>query len=360
MPMAEQKARISTQDLSNLVPLTQLTEDNLQDLAAKTYVETLPAGKSLFKRGDNDNQSFYLLSGAIQLRGDAGDKSIAGGTAPARFPLDHHRPRQATATAKTDIRYIKIDNDLLDILLTWDQNAGYMVTEIDAEGDGRREDNDWMTNILRSELFHRIPPTNIQAMFMRMEAMPVKSGDVVIRQGEEGDYYYYIDKGRCRVTRTSTKSDKELKLAELNSGDSFGEEALISGAKRNANVTMLTDGVLMRLNKADFDALLKGPAVKSVKFDEARKLVSEGAVWLDVRLDNEHKNSHLPGSVHIPLYLLRVKARELDKGKTYIVYCDTGRRSSSAAYLLSERGFDAYVLTGGLMSLKQEQKQAAG
>jgi hypothetical protein len=30
------------------------------------------------------------------------------------------------------------------------------------------------------------------------------------------------------------------------------------------------------------------------------------------------------------------------------VYCDTGRRSSAAAYLMVERGFDAYVLTGGL------------
>ncbi|MDE2261359.1 MAG: rhodanese-like domain-containing protein, partial [Gammaproteobacteria bacterium] len=32
----------------------------------------------------------------------------------------------------------------------------------------------------------------------------------------------------------------------------------------------------------------------------------------------------------------------------YVVYCDTGRRSSAAAYILVERGFDAYVLTGGL------------
>jgi rhodanese-related sulfurtransferase len=31
-----------------------------------------------------------------------------------------------------------------------------------------------------------------------------------------------------------------------------------------------------------------------------------------------------------------------------VVYCDTGRRSSAAAYILVERGFDAYVLQGGL------------
>jgi rhodanese-related sulfurtransferase len=32
----------------------------------------------------------------------------------------------------------------------------------------------------------------------------------------------------------------------------------------------------------------------------------------------------------------------------YVVCCDTGRRSSAAAYILSERGFEAYVLKGGL------------
>ena len=74
-----------------------------------------------------------------------------------------------------------------------------------------------------------------------------------------------------------------------------------------------------------------------------------------MRLDSEFKNAALPGAVNIPLYLLRLKASSLDHNKTYIVYCDTGRRSSSAGYLLTERGFDAYVLKGGLMAIKQSQ-----
>ncbi|HWW33432.1 MAG TPA: rhodanese-like domain-containing protein, partial [Steroidobacteraceae bacterium] len=42
------------------------------------------------------------------------------------------------------------------------------------------------------------------------------------------------------------------------------------------------------------------------------------------------------------------KLSTLDPKMPYVVYCDTGRRSSAAAYLMVERGFDAYVLTGGL------------
>lgn len=345
---------IASETLRNLVPLGDLTEDNLQDLAAKTRIERLSAGRTLFRRGDEDNTSYYLLAGTVQLLADGRDKLVSHGTAPGRFPLDHHRPRQATAVARTDISYIRIDNNLLDILLSWDQNAGYMVTEI--ETGKRSENTDWMTNILRSELFHRIPPANIQAMFMRLERVPAAAGDRIIRQGDRGDYYYYVHSGRCQVSRSTVGGECQLRLAELGPGDSFGEEALISGAGRNASVTMLTDGLLMRLSKTDFDALLKMPAVTGMDYGQACRRICEGATWLDVRLENERRRSYLPGSLHIPLYLLRLKAQELDRSREYIIYCDTGRRSSSAAYLLSERGFEASVLAGGLTSLEQGQK----
>ena len=55
------------------------------------------------------------------------------------------------------------------------------------------------------------------------------------------------------------------------------------------------------------------------------------------------------------LYLLRMKTKELVRDLKYVVYCDTGRRSSSAAYLLNERGFDACYLEGGLRALKKEE-----
>jgi rhodanese-related sulfurtransferase len=94
----------------------------------------------------------------------------------------------------------------------------------------------------------------------------------------------------------------------------------------------------------------------NVDYETGKNMVAGGeAIWLDVRLESEHKNVAIPGSMNIPLYLLRIKSRALDHNTKYIVYCDTGRRSSSAAYLLSERGFNALYLDGGLRGLKKEQ-----
>ena len=157
-----------------------------------------------------------------------------------------------------------------------------------------------------------------------------------------------MTRGSALVTRETPLSKDGIKLAELHVGDTFGEEALISDAKRNATVTMTTDGSVMRLGKEDFKKLLNEPMLDWVEPGEAQRIVAEGGQWLDVRLPSEFENHHLDNAVNIPLYFIRLKVNTLDPDKKYIVCCDTGRRSSAGAYILSERGFQAYVLRGGI------------
>lgn len=336
--------------LKSFVPPSALNAENFQELAGKAQVEELGAGKAIFKTGDVDRKTIYLLEGEVELTDSGGVKSaVSSGTDISRHPLANHQPRKHTAVTKSPCKITRIDSDLLDILLTWDQLSGIEVDEIaNEEEEEADEGGDWMTRILQSKAFLQVPPANIQAMFMRMEEVPVKAGDTIIKQGEDGDYYYIIKTGKCKVTRSS-KTKTELTLATLGDGDAFGEEALLTEAKRNANIVMTTDGVLMRLSKEDFNELLREPNLKWVTAAEADEMVKQGAVWVDVRLEDEHKNSGIPGSINIPVFMLRLKAESLDHGKKYILYCDTGRRSSAAAYLLSERGLEAYCLKGGLV-----------
>ena len=71
-----------------------------------------------------------------------------------------------------------------------------------------------MSRILQSKAFLRIPPANIQHMFMRLQEVPVRAGDTVITQGEDGDYYYIISRGRCKVTRESANGASVTLLAD--------------------------------------------------------------------------------------------------------------------------------------------------
>jgi len=353
--MSEQ---IDVAQLARYQPLNALNPDNLQEILKQLKIEKIPAGKALFKKGDSDSHQYYLAQGEIDLIGDAGVlKTVKSGTSDGFNAIAHILPRTVTAKAKSDSFYFKVDGNLIDVMLTWDQTGNYQVAEFGiGSGNG---DDDWMSRILQTEAFHRIPPANIQAIFMRMESVPVKAGEKIVNQDDDGDYFYIIKKGRALVTRSMPEQPKGIKLAELKDGDTFGEEALISSDKRNASVTMLTSGMVSRLSKTDFLELLNEPLLNWISYDEGQQLVDEGAEWLDVRLPAEHQANAISGDTHIPLIFLRMKTDSLDPDKRYVVYCDTGRRSSAASFLLNERGFTTYILKDGISAVPEEKRKTA-
>ena len=380
------KRTISIEQLKKLEPIAAMSEERLQELMPLSYIEHLGIGANLFREGDIDNQTVYLLEGDVQLSTSDGkiDKIITYKDQQARFPLDDSQPRQASCSALTRVDVVRIDNSVLDYMMMWDQMAvsetaamatretaaqqqaassqqqaipekperpdftkPVVITE-PASGD---EDRSWIRKMQHIMAFKSMPPANIKQLLGRMESIHVHKGDTIVSQGEGGDYYYVLTEGKAKVTRT-------VDLATLEPGRSFGEEALLSGSKRNASVTMQTDGVVMRLSKNDFNELLKEPLLTRVSPDDARLRVVNGARWVDVRHAKEYHHSHLPEAINIPLHELRVRMDELDKSIPYIVYCGTGRRSSAAAFLLVQKGFQASVLNGGVQVMAQDLKRS--
>jgi CRP-like cAMP-binding protein len=342
-----QEKPVELEVLRSFSPLDGLKRENLHALARKTRLQVLDAGRVLFKEGESDKRTIYLVGGEVELRvGDRTVSMLRAGTPEARIALAPGQPRRFTARALSDLTYVAIDSDLLDVMITWDQTGSYEVSEI--SGGAGADADDWMTVLLQTKAFHRIPPANLQALFMRMQHVACRAGEVVIKQGDDGDYFYVITKGSAVVTRETPMNRDGLKLAELGVGESFGEEALISDAKRNATITMQTDGALVRLGKDDFKELLNEPLLHWVDLAHARELVGRGAKWLDVRLPSEFETFHLDDALNVPLYFIRLKVKTLDTKKPYIAVCDTGRRSSAAAFLLSERGFEACCLQNGM------------
>jgi rhodanese-related sulfurtransferase len=146
-------------------------------------------------------------------------------------------------------------------------------------------------------------------------------------------------------------------LAELKAGEAFGEEALVSEAKRNATVTALIDGQLLRLNRSHFNELLREPLLRRIGFEEASGKVRRGALWLDVRYPSEYQYDKLPGAINVPLAEVRNMFAVLDRTKEYIAYCQSGRRSAAAAFLFAQRGFKVWLLEGGLKGVEKPEKR---
>ena len=260
--------------LRTFVPINALSASHIEEISRKAIIEDVRSGTYVFKHGDRDYQTVYVLDGKVELVDDKRNvvSAVIAGTENARHPLAHKQPRQLGARAAGKVTVARIDSSLLDVLLTWDESSGYDVQEI-----GAQDDDDWMTRMLQSQAFLQLPPSNIHQLLMRLEAVSANAGDVIVRQGEEGDYFYIVKSGRLAVTRKASVRSKEVLLAELGEGACFGEEALVSGTKRNASVMMITNGSLMRLSKTDFNELLCASLVHEADFEGAQKLVDKGA-----------------------------------------------------------------------------------
>lgn len=399
--------RITLEQLRNLEPLSSLSTARLEELVPLTDIEELGIGHGLFREGDIDNQTIFLLDGDVQMSTADGklDCVFSHRMDEARFPLDDSQPRQVSCTALTRVKVARIDNSVLEYMLMWDQMAvseqinqqqvnassakskstplpesvaepapgaepvsesgpsssasvelspqaleSETVTPFPARKSAVTEasgDRGWIRKIRQVMAFKNLPPANIKTLLERMETVQVKAGEPVIKQGEVGDYYYVLTDGTASVSRI-------VELATLEGGASFGEEALLCGGTRNATVTMLSDGSLMRLSKQDFDELLKEPMLNRLSIDEAMTFVNSGARWLDVRYAKEHHHGRIPGSINIPLHELRARLDELEPKGQYVCYCGTGRRSSAAAFLLAQKGFHASVLNGGTRVIPQQ------
>ncbi len=346
--MSSHSDAVDATQFANFVPLNALRPESQRELAKKAQIGQAKAGAHLFKVGEQAKAAFYVLSGDVILEDVSGKPlgKVSGGTPDSFHRLAHQSPRKVSAKCGTDVRYMTLDASLLDVMLTWDQTGTFEVGELSSGSES--DAGDWMSKLLQMPSFQMVPPANLQAMFMRMQEIRVEPSQVVVKQGDDGDFFYVMMEGRCMVTREQP-NQKPVRLAELETGSCFGEEALISDTKRNATITMMTHGKLMRLSKEDFRQLLNDPLSRKLSYSEAEQLVKTGkAKWLDVRLPSEFQNYSLPGSINMPLYMMRMKLNTLDTATTYIACCDTGRRSSVAVFVLTQKGFEAFLLDKGI------------
>jgi CRP-like cAMP-binding protein/rhodanese-related sulfurtransferase len=346
--------------LQTLVPVNSLTDDHLQTLLRDQAIETVCKGQTLFACGDYDNNNVYLLSGTVTLieqdSNGAEIRTTAAASDPtSRFALAHHQPRRCSAIANEDCSIIRFNSKQLDSMLAWDQASQYIILEITSQRD-LDEDADWMLTLLRSNLFYKVPPMNIRQILNKFQPSYRSSGETVIRQGELGNHCYFIKEGIVGVYQSDDEKTSPQLVAELGVGRCFGEDALVNDAPRNATITMHSNGVLMTLEKQDFFLLLRPVEVAGVGLTEAKVLVEGGAVWIDVRTQDEFDRGHCENALHMPLNLLKLKSRMLEKGTHYIAYCNSSRRSRAAVQLLADDGYNVSVLDGGVSDYAEQEQ----
>lgn len=92
-------------------------------------------------------------------------------------------------------------------------------------------------------------------------------------------------------------------------------------------------------------------SLPTISPEEAKRLVADGAVLIDIREADEHARSHIPGAYHVALSRLDPSLLAASSGKTVIFHCRSGARTlGNASRLAAGAGpsCQAYILEGGI------------
>jgi len=344
--------------IRQLIPLSTLPSNQFELLCKDMVVESIKKNEFLFKRNDSTNELLYLIDGTVTLQSDTLKvESIKSGAESSRFALAHQNPRKIDAFTNTAVRFLRLNVDIISNLpsLSYEEENSYMVTD-EIEEDNNSDD-DWMATLLKSPIFKALPPQNLQQIIMGLEEVIVEKGEKIITQGEEGDFYYLIKKGQCLLSRKPSENAKEIKLGLLRSQDTFGEDSLLSGLPRNVSITAVTKTKLLRLSKDKFISLIKKPALKFISHTDVNNEIAKGSLLLDVRPPDEYKVNHLPNSINMPFFSLRMQLKTFDKKKGIVVVCADGKASEAAAFLLLRHKIDALNVDGGMEKAPPQQAE---
>jgi rhodanese-related sulfurtransferase len=91
-------------------------------------------------------------------------------------------------------------------------------------------------------------------------------------------------------------------------------------------------------------------SVADIDPTEANRLVSEGALLLDVREDDEWDAGHAPEAVHLAMGLVSERIEELPTDRTIVCVCRVGGRSGAVAQALLGAGYDVRNVGGGMLA----------
>src|SRR6267142_1023525 len=116
-------------------------------------------------------------------------------------------------------------------------------------------------SLSRVSLFKRLVPSELETLAAEVDQVNFKAGETIFNESDKGDALYVVDSGSVRIW-VLDEDVKPVTLAELKSGDFFGELAVLDRGARSTNATALADTELHRLSSDDFqNFLLQHPDV---------------------------------------------------------------------------------------------------
>lgn len=308
-------ARMLVQQLNRIPEFVEVPSMELRALAARTHVLCLPANRWLVQEGRSLPDYFYLIKGTIEICHPRRRQRARG-----FGKLEHFYPGCVSARTLKPTQVLRVDAQQREFLIQTARGELSIVT-------GASES--WLERFLSSHMMGRLSRQDWQRLLAAFRPQCFASGLNVLQRGSSGEHCFVIESGHALVQIDETT------LCRLGPGDFFGEDALVLGGLRNADVVAEDNLRVHAIDKAVFVQVL---------LERLVQFVTHRAQGVSLLLGDcqDRPDQNIGQRIAVSLSSIRGLAARLDSKCTY--YVEGGLRPERAlcAFLLVQRGFCAH------------------
>ncbi|UCC88844.1 MAG: cyclic nucleotide-binding domain-containing protein [Anaerolineales bacterium] len=260
------RSRLSAADVVQAVSVLQrmpifanLPREVLDEVASQLLLRHTPAGEVIYLPGDPGDAIYFVESGQVEITSENGDRrEMLARLIPGDFfgetALLTGKSRSVTARAVVHSNLWVLYRTDFDNLLVKHPSLTVALSGALRERLSQAEGSFVAPHLHQIALLGSLSRMQLEELTERLRLQSYQSGEIVYHEGRTGDTMYFIESGQ--VERTVSSPRGPVVLETLESGDFFGEIALLTGKPHIATARALTGCSLWALKKPDFDDLL--------------------------------------------------------------------------------------------------------
>jgi CRP-like cAMP-binding protein len=266
--------------LDDIPLLSDLTPEELSDVAATMQRHELAEKQVLFQEGDAGDSLFFVNEGLLEAKAKGAKLGvIASGQCFGEFSFLTLKPRTATVTALERTELLELSADKMRGVV---QNQPRLAEVLFSMFRDRA-----LVNVLsRSPLFEMLPSKDRARLAPRFKLVTLSKGEDAFQEGEPGGALFVVKEGSLTVK--ATIQGELVELATLGQHQFYGEVSFLTGVPRTATVHALEATELLKIEEDELKELLRHhPYMKDVLSRYHLDRVTATAETLKTFLKNE-------------------------------------------------------------------------
>ncbi|MFN7974648.1 MAG: FHA domain-containing protein [Acidobacteriota bacterium] len=273
-----ESVRLSNKDLRNVPVLDALDPELLNKLVPLSQVGAVPPGQPVYFPGRISDKLYVVISGRVDEvhTSEKGQKRVLTSYGPGDFFGDS----TVTSGGAGNVACVTAQQTVLlgvprDEITKYQKRCKPFAKILDE----RYREKALESHLKEIGLFRSVDAAAIKDLMQKAKLHSFSKNDVIIKEGDEGDSFYLVRSGYCKIHKAKkaeqqkkkgkedfasfghkladgTSAEGEQILAYVRAGTYFGEQAIMTGQPRAASVTAMTEVELVQIMKEDFQPLL--------------------------------------------------------------------------------------------------------